>query len=49
MAEQIGASRQAVSKWEPGESRPDVDKLVVLFQVLDLPLENGALVQQDTP
>ena len=35
-AEKMGVSRQAVSKWELGVSKPDVDKIVMmssLFQV----------------
>ena len=35
-AEKMGVRRQAVSKWELGVSKPDVDKIVMmssLFQV----------------
>lgn len=30
LAEQTGVSRQAVSKWEGGQSIPDIDKIVVI-------------------
>lgn len=36
LADQVGVSRQAVSKWESGQSTPDLDKVVImsdLFQV----------------
>lgn len=32
-AEQMGVSRQAVSKWETGQSLPDLDKLVMMSRV----------------
>ena len=32
-AEQMGVSRQAVSKWESGQSMPDLDKLVLMSQI----------------
>ncbi|WP_367925403.1 helix-turn-helix transcriptional regulator [uncultured Ruthenibacterium sp.] len=33
LAQQLGVSRQAVSKWETGQSTPDVDKLVALSKL----------------
>lgn len=33
LAERLGVSRQSVSKWETGQSRPDMDKLVVLAEL----------------
>ncbi len=30
LAEMLGVSRQAVSKWEQGEGYPEVDKLLIL-------------------
>ena len=30
LAEQIGVSRQAVSKWESGQSTPDLEKIILL-------------------
>lgn len=35
LAELIGVSRQAVSKWETGEAKPDMDKLISLSVVLE--------------
>lgn len=33
LAEKIGVSRQAISKWERGESSPDTDNLIALSQL----------------
>ena len=33
LAAKVGVSRQAVSKWELGETTPDVEKLVILAKV----------------
>lgn len=33
LAERLEVSRQSVSKWESGQSRPDMDKLVVLAEL----------------
>ena len=33
LAEQIGVSRQAVSKWEIGSAQPDLDNIVALAKV----------------
>ena len=30
LAEKLGVSRQAISKWETGESAPDTDNLIAL-------------------
>ena len=38
LAEQIGVSRQAVSKWEKGQSEPTAGNLVQLAQVLEISL-----------
>lgn len=32
LAEQLGVSRQAISKWESGQSAPDIDKIVLLSE-----------------
>ena len=39
LAEHIGVSRQAVSKWETGEAMPDYAKLVTLADVLEVDLD----------
>ena len=38
VAEQLGVSRQAVSKWETGQSEPTASNLVLLAQLLGLSL-----------
>ena len=39
LAEKIGVSRQAISKWENEESYPDLPKLIALSQVLEVTLD----------
>lgn len=46
-AEQMGVSRQAVSKWESGQSMPDLDKLVLMSQVFGVSTDY-LLKEQDT-
>ena len=36
LAEQIGISRQAVSKWESGQSMPDLDKVILLSEYFEV-------------
>ena len=36
LAEALGVSRQAVSKWESGQSSPDLDKIVQLSEFFDV-------------
>ena len=36
LAEQVGVSRQSISKWETGQSVPDLDKLVALSRVFGI-------------
>ncbi len=40
LAELLGVSRQAVSKWELGEGYPEVDKLLTLSQKLNVSLDS---------
>lgn len=39
VAEMIGVSRQAVSKWESGQNSPDTVKLIRLADILDTDVE----------
>lgn len=39
LAEQVGVSRQAVSKWELGDAVPDTDKLVPLAKALGISVD----------
>ena len=39
LAFQIGVSRQAVSKWETGEAMPDLNKLLLLADALEVSLD----------
>ena len=43
LAEKCGVSRQAVAKWERGESTPEVLKLVQLSQVFGITLDELVL------
>ena len=36
LAEKLGVSRQAISKWETGESVPELSKLVLLARAFDV-------------
>ena len=36
LADKIGVSRQAVSKWESEQSLPDIDKIIVLSEFFDV-------------
>lgn len=36
LAEQLGISRQSVSKWESGNSIPDLDKIVKMSRIFDV-------------
>ncbi len=36
LADKIGVSRQAVSKWESGQSTPDIDKIILLSDYFDV-------------
>ncbi len=39
LAEQIGISRQAISKWETGEAVPEISKLVTLAKVFNVSVD----------
>lgn len=39
LAEKLGISRQSVSKWEQGQSTPDIDNFVKLSALYEVPLD----------
>lgn len=39
LAESIGISRQAVARWEAGQSYPDIDKLIVLSDLFKISID----------
>lgn len=47
LAETLAVSRQAVSKWEAGQSYPEMDKIVMLCDLFDVDMET--LIQKDIP
>lgn len=49
LAELVGVSRQAVSKWETGEAMPDMEKLIALCHALELDMEYLALGKEPAP
>ena len=48
LAEAVGVSRQAVSKWETEEAKPDLEKLVAICKVLDLSMDYLCLDKMPT-
>lgn len=40
VAESLGITRQAVSKWETGESSPNMANLAALAKLYNIPLED---------
>lgn len=40
LAERLGVSRQAVSKWESGSAYPDMDKMIQMCKILNCTLED---------
>lgn len=44
LAEKIGISRQAVSKWERAESSPDTDNLIALARLYEISLDELLLM-----
>ena len=52
LAERLGVSRQAVSKWECGESLPDTDNLITISKLFGVSLDElvgNAAEKQATP
>ncbi|RRK11295.1 XRE family transcriptional regulator [Lactiplantibacillus garii] len=49
LAQQLYLSRQSISKWEQGETTPDLTTLVKLAAVLNVGLDELVLGQQPSP
>lgn len=59
LADKIGVSRQAVSKWESEQSSPDIEKIVLLSEYFDVttdyllkgiePVQNEAIPEGEKP
>ncbi len=47
LAEKLGVSRQAVSKWERSEASPDTDNLIALAKIYDLSLDELIFGQKE--
>lgn len=48
LAERLNISRQAISKWERGESTPDMDNLKVLGQIYNVSMDYLLLGKNET-
>lgn len=48
LAERLNISRQAISKWERGESTPDMDNLKVLGQIYNVSIDYLLLGKNET-
>lgn len=49
LAESLGVSRQAVSKWERAEASPDTDNLIALANLYDISLDALLLGREASP
>lgn len=47
IAEKVGVSRQAIAKWEAGETMPDLDKCKVLADLFEVSLDDLANYESD--
>ena len=47
LAEKLGLSRQAVSKWERAESSPDTDNLICLAKLYNISLDELLRTEED--
>ena len=47
LAEKIGVSRQAITKWETGKGLPDIENMMILAEIFKTTLDE--LVSQDMP
>ncbi len=49
LAEKIGVSRQAVSKWERSEASPDTDNLIMLARLYEISLDELLRTEDEIP
>ena len=49
LAEKIGVSRQAVSKWERSEASPDTDNLIMLARLYNVSLDELLKTEDEIP
>ena len=47
IAEKLGVTRQAVAKWEAGETVPDLDKCKILAEIFEVSLDDLANYEPD--
>ena len=46
LAEKIGVSRQAITKWETGRGLPDVENMVILAEIFKMTLDELVLQEK---
>ena len=49
LANRLNVSRQTVSKWEVGDSTPDMEKLVAMSDLFDVSLDKLVMGKEDEP
>lgn len=40
LAEKLGISRQAISKWESGQSTPDLNKIIIISELYNITIDS---------
>lgn len=48
LAEKVGVTRQAIAKWEAGETMPDLEKSRLLAEVLEVSLDDLAKYESES-
>jgi transcriptional regulator with XRE-family HTH domain len=49
LANRLNVSRQTISKWEIGDSTPDMEKLVAMSELFDVSLDKLVLGKEEQP
>lgn len=49
LANRLNVSRQTISKWEVGDSTPDMEKLIALSDLFEISLDELVLDKEPTP